>query len=109
MNTKYDQQIELLILKNINKTTSQKYIAQEIGYSVGKVNYILKALIEKGMVKAENFINNKNKIQYKYLLTEEGIKHKINITEQFIKRKKEEYDSLQNDLEKYRKIYGDKV
>jgi len=109
MNTKYDQQIELLILKNINKTTSQKSIAQEIGYSVGKVNYILKALIEKGMVKAENFINNKNKIQYKYLLTEEGIKHKINITEQFIKRKKEEYDSLQNDLEQYRKIYGDKV
>ncbi len=109
MNTKYDQQIELLILKNINKTTSQKSIAQEIGYSVGKVNYILKALIEKGLVKAENFINNKNKIQYKYLLTEDGIKHKINITEQFIKRKKEEYELLQEDLEQYRKIYGDKV
>lgn len=103
----YNQNIELLILKNINKTISQKSIAQEIGYSVGKVNYVLKALIEKGLVKAENFTNNKNKLQYRYLLTEDGIKHKINITELFIKRKKEEYDSLQKDMEEYRKIYGD--
>ena len=51
--TQYNQNIELLILKNINKTTSQKTIAQDIGYSVGKVNFILKALIEKGMVKVE--------------------------------------------------------
>jgi len=107
--TQYNQNIELLILKNINKTTSQKTIAQDIGYSVGKVNFILKALIEKGMVKAENFINSKNKKQYKYLLTEDGIKHKINITEQFIKRKKEEYENLQADLEKYKDIYGDKI
>lgn len=105
MNTN-NQYIELQILKNINKTISQKTIAQEIGYSVGKVNYVLKALIEKGLVKAENFTNNKNKLQYKYLLTEDGIKHKINITESFIKRKKEEYDLLQKELEEYRKIYG---
>jgi EPS-associated MarR family transcriptional regulator len=107
MNLQYNQNIELLILKNINKTTSQKSIAQEIGYSAGKVNYILKALIEKSMVKVENFMNNKNKKQYKYLLTEDGIKYKINITEQFIKRKKEEYEMLQADLEKYKEIYGD--
>ena len=103
-NTHY---VELLILKNINKTISQKTIAQEIGYSVGKVNYVLKALIEKGLVKAENFTNNKNKLQYKYLLTEDGIKHKISITEQFIKRKKEEYESLQKDMQEYKKIYSD--
>ena len=108
MNTS-NQYIELQILKNINKTISQKTIAQSIGYSVGKVNYVLKALIEKGLVKAENFTNNKNKIQYRYLLTQDGIKHKINITEAFIKRKKEEYDSLQEDMEEYRKIYGDIV
>ena len=104
-----EQFIELQILKNINKTISQKSIAQDIGYSVGKVNYVLKALIEKGFVKAENFATNKNKKQYKYLLTEDGIKHKINITEIFIKRKKEEYDSLQKDLEEYRLIYGEIV
>jgi len=103
-NTHY---VELLILKNINKTISQKTIAQEIGYSVGKVNYVLKALIEKGLVKAENFTNNKNKLQYKYLLTEDGIKHKISITEQFIKRKKEEYESLQKDMQEYKKIYSE--
>ena len=106
MNTS-NQYIELQILKNVNKTISQKTIAQEIGYSVGKVNYVLKALIEKGLVKAENFTNNKNKIQYRYLLTQDGIKHKINITESFIKRKKEEYDSLQEDMEEYRVLYKD--
>ena len=106
MNT-YNQYIQLQILKNINKIISQKTIAKEIGYSVGKVNYVLKALIEKGLVKAENFTNSKNKQQYKYLLTQDGIKHKINITEQFIKRKKEEYEDLQKDLVKYKEIYGD--
>lgn len=102
-----EQYIELLILKNINKTISQKSIAKNIGYSVGKVNYVLKALIEKGLVKAENFATNKNKKQYQYLLTDEGIKQKIQITEQFIKRKKEEYDSLQKDLEEYKEQYDD--
>ena len=105
----YNQYIELLILKNINKTITQHSIANTIGYSVGKVNYVLKALIEKGFVKAENFKNSKNITQYKYLLTQDGIKHKINITEQFIKRKKEEYDSLQEDMQEYRNIYGDLV
>ena len=85
MNLQYNQNIELLILKNIDKTTSQKSIAQEIGYSAGKVNYILKALIEKSMVKVENFMNNKNKKQYKYLLTEDGIKYKINKLKKYLK------------------------
>jgi len=102
-----NQYIELQILKNIDKIISQKTIAQEIGYSIGKVNYILKALMEKGLVKAENFATNKNKKQYKYLLTQDGINHKINITESFIKRKKEEYDLLQKELEEYRVLYGD--
>jgi len=104
-----EQYLELLVLKNLNQTISQKTIAQEIGHSVGKVNFIIKALVQKGLVKVENFATNSNKKQYKYLLTSEGVNHKINITEQFIKRKKEEYEILQNDLEKYKKIYGDKI
>ena len=97
------QEIELEILKNISNAKNQKSIANEIGHSVGKVNYVLKALIEKGLIKSERFLNSNNKIQYKYLLTEDGIKEKIDITEKFIKRKKEEYDELQADLEKYKK------
>lgn len=102
-----EQYLELLVLKNLNQTISQKTIAQNIGHSVGKVNFVMKALIEKGLVKAENFATNTNKKQYKYLLTQDGIAHKIEITEQFIKRKKEEYESLQADLKEYRAIYGD--
>jgi len=104
-----EQYLELLVLKNLNQTIAQKKIAQDIGYSVGKVNFIIKALVAKGLVKVENFATNKNKKQYKYILTSEGIKHKINITEQFIKRKKEEYESLQADLENYKVIYGDTI
>merc|ERR1711879_451388 len=99
------EEIELEILKNITHTQNQKSMAEEIGYSVGKVNYILKGLIQKGLIKSEKFLNSNNKVQYKYLLTEEGIKEKIDITEKFIKRKKEEYDQLQNEMNQYKEQY----
>ena len=67
---------------------------------MGKVNYILKALIKKGLIKIENFSNSENKKNYKYLLTEQGIKEKIALTEKFIERKKREYEELQDELEK---------
>lgn len=95
-------EVDLLVLRSVGKVTTQQNIAQEIGYSVGKVNFVLKALVAKGLVKAEKFANNKNKKQYKYLLTEEGLKEKITLTEKFIERKKEEYDMLQADLVKYK-------
>jgi EPS-associated MarR family transcriptional regulator len=100
------EEIELEILKNITNTQNQKTMAQEIGYSVGKINYILKGLIEKGLIKSERFLNSNNKIQYKYLLTENGIKEKIDITDKFIKRKKIEYDNLQDDMKTYKTQYS---
>ena len=100
------EEVELEILKNITKSTNQKSMAKTIGHSVGKVNYILKGLVEKGLIKSEKFLNSNNKIQYKYLLTEDGIKEKIDITEKFIKRKKEEYEKLQNDMEVYKTQYS---
>ncbi|MFV0481243.1 MAG: MarR family EPS-associated transcriptional regulator [Campylobacteraceae bacterium] len=87
------------VLRKAERADNQKSLAEELGYSVGKVNYILKALIEKGFIKIENFANSKNKKQYKYLLTPQGIKEKIAITEKFIERKKREYEELQNELE----------
>jgi len=104
MGKQLHEELELKLLKNIPNITNQKTLAQEIGYSVGKVNYILKGLISKGLVKSERFINSKNKIQYKYLLTNKGLKEKIALTEKFIERKKKEYDELQADLEKYKAL-----
>lgn len=92
-------ELTLNILKNIETTSSQKSLAKTLEISVGKVNYILKALIEKGLVKAENFFINKNKNQYKYLLTKKGFQTKIELTEKFIQRKKEEYETLQKELQ----------
>ena len=89
------------MLKNANNISSQKSLAKEIGFSVGKINYVLNALIEKGLIKSENFITSENKRKYKYLLTEKGIQEKMQLTRKFITRKKAEYEELQRDLEKY--------
>lgn len=94
-----NEELTLSILRNIDSLKTQKSLADDLGLSVGKVNYVLKALIEKGFIKAENFFVNKNKNQYKYLLTEQGIKEKISLTEKFIERKKKEYDELVCELE----------
>ena len=80
---------------------SQRSLAEEIGFSVGKVNYVLKALIDKGLIKTDSFLNAKNKRKYSYLLTDDGIKEKINLTQKFIVRKKAEYEDLQRELELY--------
>ena len=100
-----NEEAELAILKSVGKVTNQKSIAAEIGYSVGKVNYVLNGLIEKGFIKAERFINSKQKQKYKYLLTEKGIKEKIDITQRFIEKKKAEYDKLQEEMEGYKEKY----
>lgn len=81
---------------------SQRSLAGEIGFSVGKVNYVLKALVDKGFIKLDSFLNATNKRNYFYLLTEEGIKEKIHLTQKFIIRKKAEYEVLQRDLELYK-------
>lgn len=94
------QEIDLTILRKLDKTTTQKSLAEELEISVGKLNYKLNTLIDKGLVKSERFINSKNKIQYKYFLTSDGINKKIKLTREFIKRKKAEYEELQAELDK---------
>lgn len=90
---------DLQILRAIKEDVSQPTMAKEIGFSVGKVNFILKALVEKGLVKYERFSTSNNKMKYKYLLTEKGVKEKILLTQKFIARKKAEYEELQRELE----------
>jgi len=73
---------------------SQRQIAQKTGLSIGKVNYCLKALIDIGFIKIDNFTKSNQKINYAYILTPKGIKEKAVITKQFIIKKKQEYDKL---------------
>ncbi|MBN2825889.1 MAG: MarR family EPS-associated transcriptional regulator [Campylobacterales bacterium] len=88
----------LAILRKVEEHESQKSISNELNWSIGKVNYIIKALIEKGLIKIENFSNQKDKRGYRYLLTKRGIEEKISLTERFIERKKHEYDELVAEL-----------
>ena len=78
---------------------SQRELAKELGISLGKVNYCLKALIEKGWVKANNFRNNQNKKTYIYLLTPRGAEEKSRITVRFLKAKMAEYEALKGEVE----------
>ncbi len=96
------KQEELEILRSIDKNnnSSQRELAKELGYSVGKLNHCIKALKEKGLLKIKNFKNNKNKISYLYLLTPRGISKKTNLTFLFMKRKMREYDELKREIEK---------
>lgn len=90
---------QLQILRAIKEDVTQPSISQEVGFSLGKVNFILKALIEKGLVKSEQFVSAKHKRKYSYLLTDKGIKEKMSLTAKFIERKKVEYEELQRELE----------
>ena len=93
------------VLKQIqnNPNTSQRKLAKEVGFSLGKLNYCLKALQQKGLIKIDNFKKNPNKISYAYILTPKGIKKKAKLTMNFMIRKKKEYDELKEELIKEKK------
>ena len=95
---KTEQIDHLHVMQKVETCQSQKELADEVGFSVGKVNYIIKALLERGFIKAENFVKSPNKRAYKYLLTSDGLKNKISITEKYIAIKKQEYEKLQESL-----------
>ena len=90
------------VLRKINKkpNVTQRELANELGFSLGKLNYCLKALKNKGLVKIKNFEKNPNKINYIYVLTPKGIAEKTKLTINFMKRKMKEYEELKNELGK---------
>ena len=100
---------QLQIMQIISNHKSQHTLADELSVSVGKINHIVKSLVDKGLVKVGNFISSDDKTKYKYLLTQKGINEKISLTKHFIKIKKAEYEKMQKDLDKYEEIYGDKI
>lgn len=98
-----DEQDELEILRKINKEKdkeiSQRSIAKTLGFSLGKLNYCLTALKNKGLVKINNFKKNPNKIGYIYVLTPKGIALKTKLTLNFMKKKMKEFDELKKEIE----------
>ena len=92
----------LEILRHIKKTEelSQRNLAKMLGFSLGKLNYLIKALQKKGLIKIENFKKNPNKSKYLYYLTPKGLTVKTTLTLNFMQRKLAEYDELKKDLEK---------
>lgn len=90
------------LLRGIQKkpNTSQRELAKDLGFSLGKLNYCLKELQKKGLIKIENFKQNPYKINYVYLLTPKGIYQKSKMTINFMKKKMQEYDILKKELKK---------
>ena len=99
MKNKQDHFDVLRKIKN-NPESTQRQLAKDLGFSLGKLNYCLKALKNKGLVKIENFKKNPKKINYIYILTPKGISEKTKLTLNFMQRKIEEYDELKEELKK---------
>ena len=102
----HDNDLRVLRYLQERQKVSQRELSQFLGISLGKVNFILKALIDKGIVKARNFVNNKNKRAYAYFLTKEGFEEKARLTIRFFKRKSKEYDDLRHELEELEEEIG---
>tara|TARA_B100000029_G_scaffold516839_1_gene636009 strand:- start:33024 stop:33332 length:309 start_codon:yes stop_codon:yes gene_type:complete len=100
-----NEQDHFEVLRKIQKKpeSSQRELAEELGFSLGKLNYCLKSLQEKGFVKLQNFQKQSNKINYlRYIITPKGISERTKLTINFMKRKMKEYDELKKELEKNR-------
>ena len=97
-----DNEDHFEVLRKIQKkpNTTQRKLAEELGFSLGKLNYCLKALKDKGLIKIQNFHKNPNKSNYLYVLTPKGITQKTKLTINFMKRKMKEYDELKNEIER---------
>ena len=96
---KYDQDY-LNILRKLNREPkrSQRDLSNNLGMSLGKLNYCINSLRQKGLIKIKNFKKNKNKLSYAYILTPKGLVLKTKLTLNFMKRKMKEYDELKKDL-----------
>jgi EPS-associated MarR family transcriptional regulator len=101
--------LRVLRLLDASPRLTQRDMAREMGVSLGKANYCLRALIGKGFVKVQNFRNSTNKRAYLYVLTPEGVAAKANLTRHFLARKLEEYDALRLEVERLQRESGSAV
>ena len=99
--TKIQQETHFRIMRILqeNPDLTQRELADKLGMSLGGLNYCLKALIDKGLVKMQNFQNSKNKFKYVYLLTPMGVAEKLALTSQFLSRKMQEFEALKAEID----------
>lgn len=104
----YETEESLMILREIgtNPQLSQRELSSRLGLSLGKINFLLKEMVTRGLVKAENFKNSRNKRSYLYLLTPMGMEAKAKTTYRFLKRKIEEYEKLEIEIKQLKKEVG---
>ena len=95
----------LKLLKELSKDNklSQRELSKKLGVSLGSVNYVLSNLIDAGLIKAKRFKNSKNKIAYMYIMTPAGIKSRMQLSRDFLKRKLDEYEMLKMEIEELKK------
>ena len=105
MNQK-DIRLDLLRKIELNPEYTQRELSKEMGVSLGKINYCMKKLTEKGLIKLTNFKQNPNKVGYAYLLTPRGIEEKTKLTFSFLKRKTKEYEILKDEINKLKEDIG---
>ena len=98
MTKEQEDQFDVLRRIKTKPKATQRELAKDLGFSLGKLNYCLKALKAKGFIKINNFGKNPNKINYIYILTPKGIAEKTKLTINFMKQKMKEYDELQSEL-----------
>jgi EPS-associated MarR family transcriptional regulator len=101
-----DRELELLRLLERHPEYSQRQMSSALGVSLGKAHYLLKALLNKGWVKARNFKRNPNKVGYLYVLTPHGVRQRLHLTRAFLARKEREYDLLQTQIAALRAELG---
>ncbi len=97
-----DTHFRIMRILQENPDLTQRELAEKLGISVGGLNYCLNALMDKGLVKMQNFSNSKNKFKYVYLLTPLGIAEKLDLTTRFLSSKMEEYEALKLEIEALR-------
>jgi len=105
--THEESHLQVLRVLASNPHTSQREMAVALGVSLGKANFCMKALLDKGFIKVHNFRTNQNKLTYSYLLTPSGIAAKAALTARFVKRKMAEYEELKAELEAMQFEVGD--
>lgn len=93
-----ESHLKVLRILETNPQISQRELSEALGVSLGKTNYCLKALLDKGLIKIQNFRNSKNKLAYSYLLTPHGIEQKANMTLRYLQKKTQEYDLLRLEI-----------
>jgi EPS-associated MarR family transcriptional regulator len=102
-----DNYFRVMRILQENPDLTQRELAEKLGISLGGLNYCLKALMEKGLVKMKNFANSKNKFGYVYVLTPKGMAEKASITHRFLQRKMDEYEALKAEIEALEAEVGD--